>query len=29
MLQTKVVFYKEEDGTVPALDWLNSLPQKL
>jgi phage-related protein len=29
MPQTKVVFYKEEDGTVPALDWLNSLSQKL
>ena len=29
MPQTKVVFYREEDGTVPALDWLNSLSQKL
>jgi len=23
------VFYKEEDGTVPIFDWLNSLTQKL
>ena len=29
MPQTKVVFYKEEDGTIPALDWLDSLPKQL
>ncbi len=29
MPQTKVVFYKEEDGTVPVLDWLDNLPTKL
>ena len=29
MPQMKVVFYKEDDGRVPALDWFNSLPQKL
>lgn len=28
MPQTKVVFYKEDDGTVPVIDWLNSLPSK-
>jgi len=28
MPQIKVVFYKEYDGTVPALDWLDGLPTK-
>ena len=28
MPQTKVVFYKEDDGTVPVLDWLDGLPTK-
>ena len=28
MPQTKVVFYKEEDGTVPTLDWLSGLLTK-
>ena len=25
MPRTKVVFYKEDDGSVPMLDWLDSL----
>ena len=25
---TRVVFYREDDGTVPLLDWLNALPAK-
>ncbi len=25
MPETKVVFYKEDDGSVPILDWLDSL----
>ncbi len=29
MPKTKVVFYCEEDGTVPVLDWLDSLPDKV
>lgn len=28
MPKTKVVFYREDDGTVPVLDWLDSLPTK-
>jgi phage-related protein len=28
MPKTKVVFYKQEDGSVPILDWLDSLPEK-
>src|SRR5882762_12032194 len=28
MPKTKVVFFKEEDGTVPILDWLDSLQEK-
>ena len=28
MPQTRVVFYKESNGNVPALDWLDSLPEK-
>ena len=28
MPKTKVMFYKEMDGTVPALEWLDSLPTK-
>lgn len=28
MPETKVIFYQEDDGTVPVLDWLNSLPPK-
>ena len=26
MPQTKVVFYREADGTVPVLEWLDGLP---
>jgi len=29
MPETKVVFYKEDDGTVPVLNWLDSLPPKV
>ena len=29
MPETKVVFYKEDDGTIPVLDWLDSLPPKV
>jgi phage-related protein len=29
MPKTKVVFYKEDDGTVPILDWLDSLQKKV
>lgn len=28
MPRTEVVFYREEDGTVPLLEWLDSLQQK-
>ena len=28
MPKTKVVFYQEDDGSVPALEWLRSLSQK-
>ncbi len=28
MPRTEVVFYKEEDGTVPLLDWLDGLTDK-
>ncbi|TLD69249.1 type II toxin-antitoxin system RelE/ParE family toxin [Phragmitibacter flavus] len=28
MPQTKVVFYKEKDGTVPVLEWLDHIPIK-
>jgi hypothetical protein len=28
MPKTKVVFYREEDGTVPIIDWLDSLQEK-
>jgi phage-related protein len=28
MPQTKVVFYKEEDGTVPTQEWLDNLPRQ-
>ncbi len=28
MPRTKVVLYREDDGTVPLLDWLDSLPSK-
>jgi phage-related protein len=28
MPKTRVVFYKDDDGSVPALDWLDSLPPK-
>jgi len=28
MPRTKVVFFREKDGTVPLLDWLDSLPKK-
>jgi phage-related protein len=26
--KTKVVFYREEDGTVPLLEWFEGLPEK-
>jgi phage-related protein len=26
--KTSVVFYREEDGTVPVLEWLETLPEK-
>jgi phage-related protein len=26
--KTKVVFFKEEDGRVPIIDWLEELPEK-
>jgi phage-related protein len=26
--KTQVIFYKEDDGSVPALDWLAGLPSK-
>ena len=29
MPQTKVVFYKESDGSVPVLEWIESLPVKV
>jgi phage-related protein len=28
MARTRVVFYKEDDGTVPMLNWLSTLPTK-
>lgn len=28
MPQTQVVFYREDDGTVPILDWFDGLPEK-
>ena len=28
MPETKVIFYRESDGSVPVLDWLASLPRK-
>ena len=28
MPKTKVVFYKEDDGSVPILEWLDSLPER-
>ncbi len=28
MPQTRVVFYREEDGSVPVLDWFAGLPAK-
>ena len=28
MPKTKVVFFQDEDGTVPALEWLDDLPNK-
>ena len=29
MPQTQVVFFREDDGTVPMLDWLDNLPAKV
>ncbi len=29
MPKTKVVFFREEDGTTPTLDWLDELPPKV
>ncbi len=28
MPQTRVVFYQDEDGTVPILEWFERLPEK-
>lgn len=28
MPTTEVIFYREEDGTVPLVDWLDELPAK-
>lgn len=28
MPHTRVIFYREEDGTVPLLDWLETIPLK-
>jgi phage-related protein len=28
MPQTQVVFYREDDGTVPLVDWFDTLPEK-
>ena len=28
MPQTQVVFYQDEDGTVPILEWFELLPEK-
>lgn len=28
MPRTKVLFYREADGSVPILDWLDALPKK-
>lgn len=28
MPKTKIVFYREEDGSIPVLDWLENLPPK-
>jgi len=29
MAETMVVFYREDDGSVPSLDWLDSLHEKV
>ncbi len=29
MGRTEVYFYREDDGSVPVLDWLDELPQKV
>ncbi len=29
MPKTKVVFYQEDDGSVPVLEWLDTLSQKV
>jgi phage-related protein len=28
MPNTKIVFYKDNDGTVPVLEWLDTIPKK-
>lgn len=28
MPYTKVVFYKEKDGTIPVIEWLDTIPKK-
>ena len=28
MPKTKVIFYKDDDGSVPVLDWMGTLPSK-
>ena len=29
MPRTRVVFYREEDGSVPTLDWLSEVPERI
>src|SRR5205809_1103683 len=29
MPQTRVVFYRDDDGSVPLVEWLNGLPNKV
>lgn len=29
MPRTKVVFHREEDGTVPILEWMDDLPSEV
>ncbi len=28
MPQTRIVFFREQDGSVPLLDWFDTIPQK-
>jgi phage-related protein len=29
MPRTRVIFYREDDGSVPTLDWLDKLPERV